>query len=238
MVLSISDSDPQRIEQYRYQDQIYQQNALYPYGTDDFMKAISVSESSRQQYKNTLAEIYNFYGMYKTRFPCASTCWNEELYNNNDDDDVCEASVLDAIHPISTSITKHCTYVIYYVNFDIDWNQMLDPPKEFMGVSPIQPSKLCRIAFVSSESVMIQNLIKEHYHNKEKDSFGNRLFTVLNSSGFRIFLLPDQFSPAIFLCPELRADDIGSGRRCCRSRQGAWDARARRLSRRAFWRFL
>ena len=169
MILSVSNLQRHE-QQYMYQDQVYQQNELYPYGnfmtgTDEAL--IATSESSRQQYKKTIAEIYNFYGIYKTRFPCASTCWNEEIYNENDD--ICDASVLDTIHPISTSITKHCSYVMYYVNFDVRWNQMLDPPKPFMGVSPMQPSKLCRVAFVSSQSVVVQNLIQEQYHKKDKE---------------------------------------------------------------------
>jgi hypothetical protein len=42
---------------------------------------------------------------------------------------------------------------------------MLDSPKPFKGSSS---SKLCRIAFVSSESDVVQNLIKDRYHKQDQ----------------------------------------------------------------------
>jgi hypothetical protein len=96
------------------------------------------------------------YGIHTTRFPCASSCYDAATMQ-------CDASIWDALYPVSRSATETCTYVLYFVNFDTELDQLFETKTLASADARVESSKfkVCRIAFVAKQSPLVQQALKQ-----------------------------------------------------------------------------
>lgn len=102
---------------------------IYPHGAND---------AARQ--------VRELYGIHQTRFPCASSC------HGPTSSPACEPTVLDAIVPVSVAATTGCDFVVYLVDFGKDVNELFKP-------TAAKGEDICRVAFVSGQSPVVQRAI-------------------------------------------------------------------------------
>lgn len=127
----------------RVQTSAYKLDQKHPYGVNKGPHAVysSDTQGAVQTFRET-------FGVHKTHFPCASSC-------NGPTSHACDATVFDNILPISQAATAHCQYAVYLVDFAANLEQLFE---RLDGLS----SKLCRVAFVSAKSPVVQEAIRNH----------------------------------------------------------------------------
>ena len=83
------------------------------------------------------------YGAHPKPLPCASSCQRPSE---------CTPSVWDAIVPIAQAATFNCTFVVYLTALDPDQDQLYVPSS--------RGDELCRVAFVTESSPLVQDRVR------------------------------------------------------------------------------
>lgn len=90
--------------------------------------------------------------LHRQSFPCASECSRPSH---------CEKSPFDVVAKVSKKLTHGCKYALYMVNL---WSNLVELP--ISTATPVANVTTCRIAFVSSESLLVQTLVKGAVNGK------------------------------------------------------------------------
>jgi hypothetical protein len=109
-----------------------------------------------------------FYGIYKTGFPCASSCYNLPDQGQKSHD-ACEPSIFDSISLVSRAVTSNCTYVVYTVLTNPEDQNSPNIQLEMEDVETIaqdSSNSVCRVVYLSDQSRMVQEKLTEI--NKKK----------------------------------------------------------------------
>ena len=118
-----------------------------------------LSRLGNNQHINTVNATYlETYGLSTTRFPCASSCGTVH----------CRPSELDDLRTISHKVTAGCDRVMYMVDLSKD-RSTVPIPKNIKRDEVSYP--ICRVAFVSGQSLLVQNLLKQDSNSNDVLSF-------------------------------------------------------------------
>jgi hypothetical protein len=100
----------------------------------------------------------------RVMFPCASECARRTS---------CEATVFDEVVKVSQDRTLGCKYVVYAVTLwpDIDDVPSSGTPSPDEG----EEGKICRIAFVSNKSPLVQQVVTNNTRTKSTDLLNGQL---------------------------------------------------------------
>ena len=90
--------------------------------------------------------------LHRQSFPCASECSRPSH---------CDKSPFDALAKVSKKLTHGCKYALYMVNL---WSNVGALPISI--ATPVANVTTCRVAFVSSESLLVQTLGKDAVNGK------------------------------------------------------------------------
>ena len=130
--------------------------------------------------------VQSIYGIHLSQFPCASSCRNTLAVTQ------CAATVFDRVMTVSRTVTGNaqCKFVIYMVDYNVKRSHLYKT-KQSIGRS----DKLCRLAFVSSQSSVVNQTLNKMIPTWTKDDAAAILQTwngKLESNGWTLIWLPVQ----------------------------------------------
>lgn len=135
----------------------YRLSLEHPYGAA--AKEKNTVTHHNDTYAAVTAQYRQTYGLHTTRFPCASSC-------NGPTSPPCQPSAFDVIIPITLTVTEKCKYVVYLLDFSAHLKELFKPMQS--GGTPL----LCRIAFVSGKSPVVQVAVARHVATENRNSEG------------------------------------------------------------------
>ena len=117
-----------------------------PYTIDDSSNNTTTTTMVLPDVARGAKQYRDLLGIQRPNFPCASSC-------RAPTSTTCTRTVWDDIIPVSRMASNHCVYVVYMFDFS--------PELQQLPIPQALSSKLCRIAFVSSQSPLVRDVLQQ-----------------------------------------------------------------------------
>jgi hypothetical protein len=137
------------------------------------------------------SDFVNTFGLGRDPLPCVSQCQSPLT-------DICASSVWDMITPMARNATDRCLYVAYVVSLSKELEELYEP-EEVLDENALI---LCRVAFVSGKSHLVQTGVKEQIATKNNgniptDDELQKWNGKVQWNGWTVLWLPDHDETAL-----------------------------------------
>ena len=105
----------------------------------------------------------DFYGLARTRFPCASTCKSLQ----------CMPTMFDPILHVTRKVTKGCSAVLYMANFSSALQDL--PTQDNATDMSSSGDNICRVAFVSGNSRLVASVLTQRRRQQSGEAWKTRV---------------------------------------------------------------